>query len=90
MARPRLKLNSGTIHAILNGSEVTSRVEAAAERIAAQANALVPKRTHPGGEEPFAVAVHHMPTRVIANVYTRTYDGQHAEAHHRTLSRCLP
>jgi hypothetical protein len=48
-----------------------------------------PKRTNPR-EEPFAVAVHHMPTRVIANVYTQTYDGQHAEYHHRTLSRCLP
>lgn len=90
MARVKLNLNSGALHSILNGAQVTSHVEAVAESIAATANSMVPKRTHPGGEEPFAVAVHHMPTRVIANVYTRTYDGQHAEYHHRTLSRCLP
>jgi hypothetical protein len=90
MARTvRLRLNDAGFHAILNGAEVTALVEAAADRIAAQANAAVPKRTNPHGLQPFAVGVHHMPTRVIANVYTQTHDGMRAEVYHRTLSKAL-
>jgi hypothetical protein len=91
MARTvRLRLNNAALHAILNGSAVTDRVEAAAGARRSAGDSIAPKRTNPEGLEPFTVAVHHMPTRAIANVYTQTYDGQHAEYHHRTLSRCLP
>lgn len=88
MARAvRLKLSTAAVHAILNGAEVTGLIEDAANRIAAEANAAVGKRTNP--LQPFAVGVHHMPTRVIANVYTQTHDGMRAEVYHRTLSKAL-
>lgn len=77
MAKTKVKLHISGFQELRKRGEVEAIVNGEAERIAAAAG--------PG----FAVAVHQMGTRVIANVYTETADAMRAEAKTGALSKAV-
>lgn len=77
MAKTRVKLNIDGFNELRKRGEVESLVAAEAEKIS--------DRAGPG----FAVGVHQMGTRVIANVYTETAKAMVAEAKRGALSKAV-